>query len=101
VIGGTGPALPGPAASPLHDALNAVAATAHAAIAGHGSASRTCGRCWAASAWPATSRRLALAEHLTPARALPCPLSGRVTGHDHHGVTGAALRDTVSTAPPP
>ncbi len=36
VIGGTDPALPGPAASPLHDALNAVAAAAHPAIAGHG-----------------------------------------------------------------
>jgi hypothetical protein len=36
VIGGTDPALPGPAASPLHDALYAVAAAAHAAIAGHG-----------------------------------------------------------------
>ena len=50
---------------------------------------------------PATSRPLAPAEQLTPARALPCPLSGRATDHDHHGVTGAAHRDTVSTAPPP
>jgi hypothetical protein len=33
-IGGTGPALPGPAASPLHDTLNAVAAAAHDAITG-------------------------------------------------------------------
>ena len=33
-IVGTGLALPGPAASPLHDALNAVAAAAHAAITG-------------------------------------------------------------------
>src|SRR6266516_4882738 len=47
-IGGTGPALPGPAASPLHDALNAVAAAAHAAITGcrvgqalHGSGKRS------------------------------------------------------------
>jgi Tn3 transposase DDE domain len=68
---------------------------------GTASARRTCGRCWAASAWPATSRPPARAEHLAPARALPCPQAGRVTDHDHHGATGAAHRDTVSTAPPP
>ena len=54
-IGGAGPALPEPASSPLHDALNAVAAVAQAAITGHGFGPRTCGRCWAASAWPGTS----------------------------------------------
>jgi hypothetical protein len=35
-IGGARPALPEPASSPLHDALNAIAAAAHAAITGHG-----------------------------------------------------------------
>ena len=35
-IGGADPALPEPAASPLGDALNAVAAVAYAAIAGYG-----------------------------------------------------------------
>ena len=60
VIGGTDPALPGPDASPLHDALNAVAAAAHAAIAGHGF-----GR---ADLWPLLGR-FGLARHLAPARA--------------------------------
>jgi len=34
-IGGNGPAPPEPASSPLHDALNAVAAAAHTATTGH------------------------------------------------------------------
>jgi transposase-like protein len=60
VIGGTDPALPGPAASPLHDALNAVAAAAHAAIAGDGFG--------LADLWPLLGR-FGLARHLAPARA--------------------------------
>ncbi len=59
-IGGTGPALPGPDASPLHDALNAVAAAAHAAITGHGFAR--------ADLWPLLGR-FGLVRHLAPARA--------------------------------
>ncbi len=60
VIGGTDPALPEPAGSPLHDALNAVAAAAHAAITGHGFAR--------ADLWPLLGR-CGLARHLAPARA--------------------------------
>ncbi len=60
VIGGTDPALPGLAASPLHDALNAVAAAAHAAIAGHGFG--------LADLWPLLGC-FGLACHLAPARA--------------------------------
>jgi hypothetical protein len=100
-IGGTGPVLPAPAASPLGDALNAVAAAAHAAIAGHGFARRACGRCWAGLAWPATSHRPARADHFPPARALACPQPGRGVHHDHHGVTRAAQPATVSTTPTP
>ncbi len=59
-IGGTDPALPEPAASPLGDALNAVAAAAHAAIAGHGFSR--------ADLWPLLGR-FGLARHLMPARA--------------------------------
>jgi hypothetical protein len=59
-IGGTEPALPGPAGTPLHDALNAVAAAAHAAITGHGFAR--------AGLWPLLGR-FGLACHLMPARA--------------------------------
>ncbi len=59
-IGGTDPALPGPDASPLHDALNAVAAAAHAAITGHGFS--------LADLWPLLGR-FGLARHLAPARA--------------------------------
>jgi len=59
-IGGTDPALPGPGASPLHDALNAVAAAAHAAITGHGFAQ--------ADLWPLLGRS-GLARHLASARA--------------------------------
>jgi hypothetical protein len=59
-IGGAGPALLEPAASPLHDALNAVAAAAHAAITGH-DFSRT-------DLWPRLGR-FGLARHLMPARA--------------------------------
>ena len=55
VTGGTDPALPGPAASPLHDALNAVAAAAHAAIGGHGFG--------LADLWPLLGR-FGLARHL-------------------------------------
>ncbi len=58
-IGGTDPALPGPDASPLHDALNAVAAAAHAAITGHGFG--------LADLWPLLGR-FGLARHLAPAR---------------------------------
>ena len=54
-----------------------------------------------APAWPATSRPPAPAEHLAPARALPCPQPGRDTHRDHRGVTRAEHRDTVSTMPPP
>ena len=55
-----GPPLPGPAASPLVDALNDVAACAHAAIT----------RCGLSRAdlWPLL-RRCGLARHLAPARA--------------------------------
>jgi hypothetical protein len=59
-IGGTDPALPGPDASPLHDALNAVAAAAHTAITGHGFGP--------ADLWPLLGR-FGLARHLAPARA--------------------------------
>jgi hypothetical protein len=59
-IGGTDPALPGPGASPLHDALNAVAAAAHAAITGYGLSP--------ADLWPLLGR-FGLARHLAPARA--------------------------------
>ena len=59
-IGGTDPALPAPAASPLGDALNAVAAAAHAAITGHGFAQ--------AGLWPLLGR-FGLARYLAPARA--------------------------------
>ena len=59
-IGGTDPALPGPGASPLHDALNAVAAAAHAAITGYDLG--------AAGLWPLLGR-FGLARHLAPARA--------------------------------
>ena len=59
-IGGTGPALPGPAASPLHDTLNAVAAAAYAAITGYGLSP--------ADLWPLLGR-FGLARHLAPARA--------------------------------
>ena len=59
-IGGTDPALRAPAASPLGDALNAVAAAAHAAITGHGFAH--------ADLWPLLGR-FGLAHHLMPARA--------------------------------
>ena len=55
-IGGADPVLPEPSGSPLGDALNAVAAAAHAAITGHGFTGRTRGRSWAGTAWPATSR---------------------------------------------
>jgi len=58
-IGGTGPALPEPAGSPLHDALNAVAVAAHAAITGHGFG--------LADLWPLLGR-FGLARHLMPAR---------------------------------
>ena len=54
------PPLPGPAASPLGDALNAVAACAHAAITRFG-LSR-------AGLWPLLGR-FGLARHLAPARA--------------------------------
>jgi hypothetical protein len=56
-IGGPDPALPGPDASPLRDALNAVAAAAYAAIAGHGFGS--------ADLWPLLGR-FGLARHLAP-----------------------------------
>ena len=54
------PPLPGPAASPLGDALNAVAACVHAAITRFG-LSR-------ADVWPLLGR-FGLARHLAPARA--------------------------------
>ena len=54
------PPLPGPAGSPLGDALNAVAACAHAAITRFG-LSR-------ADLWPLLGR-FGLARHLAPARA--------------------------------
>jgi hypothetical protein len=57
LIGGTDPALPRPAASPLGDALNAVAAAAHAAsIAGA-----------VQPLWPLLAR-FGLARYLMPAR---------------------------------
>ena len=59
-IGGADPALPESAVSPLHAALNAVAAAAHAAITGHGFAH--------ADLWPRLGR-FGLARHLAPARA--------------------------------
>jgi hypothetical protein len=59
-ICGTDPELSGPAASPLHDALNAVAAAAHAAITGYGLGP--------GGLWPLLGR-FGLARHLAPARA--------------------------------
>ena len=54
------PPLPGPAASPLHDALNAVAACAQVAITRFGLPR--------AGLWPLLGR-FGLARHLAPARA--------------------------------
>ena len=60
-VGGlAGPPLPGPAGSPLGDALNAVAACAQAAITRFGLAR--------ADLWPLLGR-FGLARHLAPARA--------------------------------
>jgi Domain of unknown function (DUF6431) len=59
MTGGAGLALPEPAGSPLHDALNAVAAAAHAASTGH--------RSGPAGLWPLLGR-FGLAHHLAPAR---------------------------------
>jgi hypothetical protein len=58
-IAGADPALPVPSASPLGDALNAVAAAAHAAITGYGFSR--------ADLWPLLGR-YGLARHLMPAR---------------------------------
>jgi len=60
VIGGASPELPAPAASPLGEALNAVAAAAHAAITSRGYTR--------ADMWPLLGR-FGLARHLAPARA--------------------------------
>jgi len=60
VIGGTDPALTGPDASPLHDALNAIAAAAHAAITGHGHARR-----------PAATLTMTTTASLAPRTATP------------------------------
>ena len=59
-IGGTDPAMPGPADTHLGDALNAVAPAAHAAIAGPGFG--------LADFWPLLGRS-GIARHLAPARA--------------------------------
>ena len=59
-IGGADPALPEPSGSLLGDALNAVAAAAHAAITGYGFTQ--------ADLWPLLGR-FGLARHLAPARA--------------------------------
>ena len=62
---------------------------------------RTCGRCWAGSAWPATSPPPAPADHCLPARAPACPRPARDAHYDRHGVIRAAHRDTVSTTETP
>jgi hypothetical protein len=75
ILGGTGPALPEPTASPLQDALNAVTAAAQAAITGHGSG--------LADLWPLQGR-FGLARHHMPART--CEASGtadRTAGYAH------------------
>ena len=58
-LGTTGPLLPLPAASPLGDALNAVAAAVHAAVGFTGPGTPL---------WPLLGR-FGLARHLMPARA--------------------------------
>lgn len=89
-IGGTDPALPGPAASPLHDALNAVAAAAHAAITGYGLGP--------AGLWPLLGR-FGLARHLAPA---PRRLSiWRQPGHCHARRPAATLTMTIAASPAP
>ena len=99
--GAADPPLQGPAASPLGDALNAVAACAQAAITRFG-LSR-------ADLWPLLGR-FGLARHLAPARdgssfpparAPACPRPGLDAHHDHHGAIPGAHRVTVSTAAPP
>ncbi len=87
-IGGTDPALPGPAASPLHDALNAVAAAAHAAITGHGSAQ--------ADLWPLLGR-FGLARH---PRARPHRLSPQRQPGQCHARRPAATLTVITTASP-
>ena len=93
-----GPPVPGTRRGA--DALDAVAAAAHAAITGHGFGSADLWPLLGRSAWPGTSSA-ARASVWRAARAPPCPEPGRDTRHDHHGVTGAAHRDTVSAAPSP
>ena len=88
-IGGTDPALPEPDASPLHDALNAVAAAAHAAITGHGS-----GPADLAAAGPLRSG--------PPPRARPRRLSTwRPPGHCHARSLAATLAATTAALPAP
>ena len=82
-----GPPLPGPAASPLGDALNAVTACAHAAITRFG-LSR-------ADLWPLPGR-FGLARHLAPAHAVNL----RQPGHRHARSPAATLTMTT-TAPFP
>jgi hypothetical protein len=100
-IGGADPALPDPSGSPPGDALNAVAAAAHAAIIGYGFSRSDLWPLLGRFGWQATWRQRPAADHSRPARAPSCLQPGRDAHHDHHGVTRAAHRDTVSTTPPP
>jgi Domain of unknown function (DUF6431) len=88
-IGGTDPALPGPDASPLHDALNAVAAAAYAAIAGHGFS-----RADLAVAGPIRAG--------PPPRSRPRRLSTRrQPGHYHARRPAASSTMTITASPAP
>jgi hypothetical protein len=100
-IGGTYPALPGLPTRRCMTRSTQSPRPRTPPSPGTASPQRTCGRCWASPAWPAISRPPAPAKDPAPSRALPCPQSGRVTGDDHHRVSGPAHRDTVSNAPPP
>ena len=101
-IGGlAGPPLPGLAGSPLHDALNAVAARVHAAITRPGLSRADLWPLLGRFAWPATSRPPAPADPFGPARAPACPRPGRDTHRNHHGAIPGAHRVTMNTTASP
>jgi transposase-like protein len=88
-IGGTDLALPESAASPLHDAVNAVAGAAQAAITGHGFGAADLWPLLAGSAWPATSCPPAPDKH------------PRQPAHRHARSPAASLTMTITVSPVP
>jgi len=101
ITGGRDAPYPEPSGSPLGDALSAVAACAHAAVAFHGRTAADWEPLLGLSGLAASSPPRPAADPRAPARAPSCPRPGHDAHHEHPGPSTPYAVTVMSIPPTP